>query len=133
VWSGSGAGFGAPGCGVEVPGLTDAAAALGFGVAGPGDAEPVAGSAAGGEFAGLDPVVDDTDAAAKARCGVSDADLTGGVGRWGGDVVGVPDPLHGGGVEGSPVAGGQPGGVERVGQVVGIGGRAEPADEVDRW
>src|SRR5262249_59986849 len=84
VWSGSGAGFGASGCGVEVPGLADAVAALGFDVAGPGDAEPVAGSAAGGGVAGFDPVVDDTGAGGGATGGVGGAGLAGGGGRGGG-------------------------------------------------
>jgi hypothetical protein len=53
----------------------------------PADAEPVAGSAAGGEFAGLDPVVDHTDVAAESPGGVSDADFSVGVGRRGGDAV----------------------------------------------
>ena len=50
---------------VEVPGFGDAATAFGFDLLSPGDAQPVAGAAAGGEFAGLDPVVDDAGAAAE--------------------------------------------------------------------
>ena len=66
---------------------------------GPGDAEPVAGAAAGGEFAGLDPVVDHAGAAAEPCGGVGNADLAVGIGVRGGDVVGVADPLDGFGVE----------------------------------
>ena len=62
----AGAGFGAAGGGVEVAGFGYAATAFGFDLLGPGDAQPVAGAAAGGEFAGLDPVVDDAGAAAEA-------------------------------------------------------------------
>src|SRR6266545_5249328 len=110
--SGSDAGLGASGCGVEVPGFGDAATAVDLGLFGPGDAESVAGSAACGELAGLDPVVDDAGAAAEPGGGVGDADLCIGVGVRGGDAVGVPDPLDGRDVERAPVAGGQPGGVE---------------------
>src|SRR5206468_3348276 len=94
-----------------------AAAALDFEVLGPGDAEPVAGAAACGEFAGGDPVVDDADVAAESPGGVGDADLAVGVGVGGGDAVGVADPLDGGDVGGSSVAGG--GGVPERGEVGG--------------
>jgi hypothetical protein len=116
-----------------VAGFADAAAAVGFGVVGPADAEPITSPASGGEFAGGDPVVDDTDAAAEAAGGVGDADLSVGVGRWCGDAVGVADPLDGGDVEGVPVAGGQPGGVELVGHIPGVGGGTELADQLDCW
>ena len=51
-------GFGVAGRGLQVSGFGYAATAFDLDVLGPGDAEPVAGSASGGEFAGLDPVVD---------------------------------------------------------------------------
>jgi hypothetical protein len=51
--------------GVEVSGFGDAATAFGFDLLSPGDAQPI-GAAAGGEFAGLDPVVDHAGAAAEA-------------------------------------------------------------------
>jgi len=47
---------GPAGDGVEVPGFGEAATTSGFDLLSPGNAEPVAGAAAGGEFAGLDPV-----------------------------------------------------------------------------
>src|SRR6266542_1183582 len=98
-------GCGAPGGGVEVPGIGDAGSAFDLDAVGPGDAEPVAAAAACVELAGLDPVVDDSGAAPEAPGRVGDADLAGGVGvrRW--DLVGVADPLDGCGVEGPPVAG----------------------------
>jgi hypothetical protein len=93
-------------------GFGDAASALGLDAVGPEDAEPVPGSAAGGELAGLDPVVDDADVHAEPFGGVGDADLAGGVGVRSGNMVGVPDPLDGFGVERAAVSGGQPGGVQ---------------------
>ena len=118
--------------GVEVPGFGDAATAFGFDLLSPGDAQPVAGAAAGGEFAGLDPVVDGAGAAAEPVGGLSDADLAVGVGVGGGDVVGVTDPLHGLAVERCSGAGGVPGGVEQVGQLGGGGGRSEAGDHRHR-
>src|SRR5215472_17545447 len=111
-------------------GLRDAGLAVGLDLAGPGDAEPVAGAAAGGELAGLEPVVDDACAAAQPVGGLGDAEFAGDVGAGCWDLVGVADPLDGGGVERFAVAGGQPGGVEAFGQVAGVGGRAEPADHL---
>ncbi|MDT5142059.1 MAG: hypothetical protein QOI79_1396 [Mycobacterium sp.] len=131
-WSGPGAGDGAPGCRVEVPGLGYAATAFGLDSLAPGDAEPVAGAAARGEFAGLDPVVDDADAGAETCGGVGDADLAVGVGVGGGDVVGVADPLHGLGVERRSGAGAQAGGVEQFGELGGWGGRPESGDHRHR-
>ena len=64
-----------------------AATAFGLNVLGPGDAEPVTGSASGGEFAGLDPVVDGAGVDAEPFGGVGDADLAVGVWVRGGDVV----------------------------------------------
>jgi hypothetical protein len=116
-----------------VAGLAGAPTALGLDVVGPADAEPVAGAAAGGEFAGLDPVVDHAGAAAQAPGGVGHADLAVGVGIRGWNAVGVADPLDGGDVEGSSVAGGQSGGVELVGHLAGVGGGAELADQLDCW
>src|SRR6478609_3025856 len=91
--SGPSAGCGVSGRWVEMAGFGDAASALGLDTVGPEDAEPVPGSAAGGELAGLDPVVDDADVHAEPFGGVGDADLAGGVGVRSGDMVGVPDPL----------------------------------------
>src|SRR4029077_19954958 len=129
---GAGAGCGAAGCWVEVAGLGYPATAFGMDVVVPGDAEPVAGSAAGGEFAGLDPVVDDPNAAVQPFGGAGDADLAGGVRRRSRDVVGVSDPLDGLDVERTPVAGGQAGGVEQVGELIGGGGRAKADHHLDR-
>src|SRR5258707_6047215 len=124
-WSGPGAGYGAQGCRVEVPGLGYTATAFGLDTVGPGDAEPVAGAAPGGEFAGLDPVVDHADAGAETCGGLGDADLAVGVGVGGGDVVGMADPLHGLDVERRSGAGGEPGGVEQFGELGGLGGWAQ--------
>jgi len=109
------AGRGAPGCGVEVPGCGDAVAAGGPDRVVPGDAEPVSRAAPRVELPGLDPVVDDTGTAAKPAGGLGDADLAVRIRRWGGDVVGVADPLHGLGVERAAVAGDHPSGVELPG------------------
>ncbi len=119
-------------CWVEVAGFGYAATALGFDLLGPGDAEPVAGAAAGGEFAGLDPVVDDADAAAEPFGGVGDADLAVGVGRRGGDVVGVADPLDGLDVERAPVPVVSPAALSMPGQLGGVGGGSEPGHHLDR-
>lgn len=78
----------------------------------PGDAEPAAVATAGGQLPGVDPVVDDGGAAAQQAGGLGGADLAVGVGSWGGDVVGVADPLDGLNVERAAVPGGQPGGVQ---------------------
>src|SRR5262249_56658549 len=104
-------------------GLRDAGLAAGLDLAGPGDAEPVAGAAAGGELPCLEPVVDDACAAAQPVGGLGDAEFAGDVGAGCWDLVGVADPLNGGDVERLAVACGQPGGVEAVGQVAGVGGR----------
>src|SRR5271165_6373201 len=48
----------------------------------PGDVQPAAVAAASGEFAGVDPVVDDTGAAAELVGGFGDAYLAAGGGRW---------------------------------------------------
>jgi hypothetical protein len=77
-----------------VAGFGDAAAAGCFEVQGPGDAQPIAGAAAGVELCGLDPVVDDADAATETGGGFGDADLSGGVRVRGWDLVGVADPLQ---------------------------------------
>ncbi|HZA16321.1 MAG TPA: hypothetical protein VE645_05410 [Pseudonocardiaceae bacterium] len=111
-------------------GVADAPMALGLDVVGPADAELVAGAAAGGEFAGVDPVVDHADAAAQAPGGVGDAGLAVGVGIRCWDAVGVADLLDGGDAAGSSVAGGQSGGVELVGHLTGGGGGAELADQL---
>src|SRR5271166_663976 len=124
--SGAFAGCGSPRCRVEVPGFGYAGAAFGLDAVGPGDAEPVAGAAARGEFAGLDPVVDDADAGGDPCGGLGDADLAVRVGVGGRDVVGVADPLHGFDVERCAGAGGEPGGVELVGQFRGRRGGPEP-------
>jgi hypothetical protein len=58
--------LGAAGCGVDVSGVGDALPAVDLDVLGPGQAQPVAGATASDEFAGLDPVVDDADAAAES-------------------------------------------------------------------
>src|SRR5271169_7219271 len=121
-------GLGAPGFGVEVPGSGQAGTAAGLDVVGPGDAQPVAGAAAGIELPGLEPVVDDAGAAAQPAGGLGDAEFAGCVGAGCRDLVSVADPLDGSDVEGFAVACGQPGGVEALGQVAGVGGRAEPAD-----
>src|ERR1700757_794389 len=57
--SGWSPGFGTAGRRVEVCGFCYAAKAFGLDTLGPGNAEPVTGSPAGGQFPGLDPVVDD--------------------------------------------------------------------------
>ena len=68
--SGPSEGSGVSGRWVEMAGFGDAATAFGLGVLVPGDAEPVPGSAPGGEPAGLDPVVDGADAHAEPFGGV---------------------------------------------------------------
>src|SRR5512135_3543094 len=67
---------------VEVAGLLHPGAASGLDLVVPGDVQPVARAAAGGELAGVDPVVDDMNAAAELVGGFGDADLAGGGGRW---------------------------------------------------
>src|ERR1019366_1481850 len=125
-------GPGAAGGGGEVAGFGDAVAAGGFGLVVPGDAEPVAGAAPGVELSGLDPVVDNSGAAAEPPGGLGHGDLAVGAGGRGGDVVGVADPLDGLDVERAAVAGDQPGGVQLFGQFCGGRGGAEPADHLDR-
>src|SRR5271157_2802733 len=114
-------GLGAPGFGVEVPGSGQAGTAAGLDVVGPGDAQPVAGAAAGIELPGLEPVVDDAGAADQLAGGLGNAEFAGCVGAGCRDLVGVTDPLDGGDVERLAVACGQPGGVEAFGQVAGVG------------
>ena len=58
--------------GVKVPGFGYAATAFGFDPLSPGDAQPIAGTAAGGEFAGRDPLVDHAGAAVEPVGGVGD-------------------------------------------------------------
>src|SRR5680860_65275 len=118
--------------GSEVGRFGDPLAALGLDVVGPGDAVPVACSAAGLELAGVEPVVDDAGAAAEPAGDLAHADLRGRIGLWCRDLVGVPDPLDRGDIEGSSVAGGQCGGVEPFDKLARGGARAEPADKVDR-
>src|ERR1039458_7541744 len=125
-------GPGAAGGGGEVAGFGDAVAAGGFGLVVPGDAEPVAGAAPGVELSGLDPVVDNSGAAAEPPGGLGHGDLAVGAGGRGGDVVGVADPLDGLDVERAAVAGDQPGGVQLFGQFCGGRGGAEPGDHLDR-
>jgi hypothetical protein len=67
----------------------------------------------------MDPVVDDRGAAPEPSGGLGHGDLAVGVGRRGGDVVGVADPLDGLDVERAAVSGGQPGGVQPLGQLGG--------------
>src|SRR6266566_3043511 len=98
----------------------------------PGDAEPAALAAAGGQLAGVDPVVDDGGAAAQPAGGLGGADLAVVVGGRGGDVAGVADPLDGLDVERAAVPGGQPGGVQLRGQLGGGRDGAEPADHLHR-
>src|SRR5258708_35067151 len=68
-------GLGLAGCGVEVPGLADPGAAFCLDPFVPGDVQPAARATAGGELAGVDPVVDDPGAAAELVGGFGDADL----------------------------------------------------------
>src|SRR5260370_35578037 len=68
-------GVGLAGCGVEVPGLADPGAAFCLDPFVPGDVQPVARATAGGELAGVDPVVDDPGAAAGPVGGVRGAGL----------------------------------------------------------
>ena len=63
-WSVPLTGLGLAGGRVEVPGLPDPGAASGLNLVVPGDVQPAAVAAAGGELAGADPVVDDMNAAA---------------------------------------------------------------------
>ena len=67
---------------VEVAGLLDPGAASGLDLVVPGDVQPAALAPAGGELAGVDPVVDDMNAAAELVGGFGDADLAVGGGRW---------------------------------------------------
>src|SRR6516225_11401553 len=125
------AGLGAPGGGVEVPGLLDPALAVGLDRLVPGDAEPAGGAAAGGELPGVDPVVDDAGAAAQPSGGLGHGDLAGAVGIRDRDLVGVADPLDRIDVEWPAVAGAVSGGIEPGGQLVVAGGRPEPFDQFD--
>ena len=84
-WSVPLTGLGLAGGRVEVAGLLDPGAAFGLSLVVPGDVQPAALAAAGGELAGVDPVVDDVNAAAELVGGFGDADLAvGGGGRRGG-------------------------------------------------
>jgi hypothetical protein len=116
-----------------MPGGGDAVAAFGLDVLVPGDGEPVADATARLELAGVDPVVDHAGAAAESAGRVRDADLAGGLGGWGGDVVGVSDPLHGLDVEPPPGTRCQAGGVEHFGEFGGRCGRTEPGDHLHGW
>src|SRR5260370_42181189 len=120
----------APGGGVEVPGGGDAGVPSGFGVCVPGDAQPAAGAAAGGELPVLDPVVDDAGAAAEPPGSLADADLPAAVGGRARDVVGVPDPLDGLDVERAAGAGAVSVLAEDGDQAGVAGDGAEPADQV---
>jgi hypothetical protein len=75
------AGLGLAGRRVEVAGLLDPGTASGLDLIVPGDVQPAAVAAAGGELAGFDPVVDDIGAAAELVGGFGDADLAVGGGR----------------------------------------------------
>src|SRR5262249_60211313 len=108
-------------------GLRDAGLAAGLDLAGPGDAEPVAGAAAGGELPCLEPVVDDACAAAQPVGGLGDAEFAGDVGAGCWDLVGVADPLNGGDGERLAVAGGHARGVWGVRPGRGAGGLARAA------
>ena len=74
-WSVPLTGPGLAGGRVEVAGLLHPGAAFGLNLIVPRDAEPAALAAAGGELAGVDPVVDDMNAAAELVGGFGDADL----------------------------------------------------------
>src|SRR5580704_15496073 len=78
----------------QVAGLSDAGPAVGLDLAGPGDAEPVAGTAAGGELSCLEPVVKDACTAAQPAGGLGDAEFARVVGVGCRDLVGVADPLN---------------------------------------
>ena len=69
------AGLGLAGRRVEVAGLLDPGAAFGLDLVVPGDVQPAALAAVGGELAGFDPVVDDMGAAAELVGSFGDADL----------------------------------------------------------
>src|SRR5207302_702267 len=114
----------------QAGGLGDQFLAAGADLVVPGDAEPGALAAAGGQLPGVDPVVDDGGAAAQQAGGLGGADLAVGVAGRGGDVVGMADPLHGLDVERAAVPGGQPGGVQQAGQLGGGRDGAEPADHL---
>src|SRR5271165_507301 len=107
---GGGGGLGGGGGPAQVGGLLDPGAAAGLDLVVPGQAEPVSLAAAGGQLAGVDPVVNDCGAAAQPPCGLVHRDLAGAVGVWHRDVMCVADPLDGLDVERAAVAGGQPGG-----------------------
>src|SRR4030095_12966404 len=111
--------------------VSDAALACGFHVAGPSDAEPVAAATTSGEVPVVDPVVDGAGADPQAASGVGDTEFSLGIRRWHGDLVQVPDPLHGVDVEAAAVPGAQPGCVQFGDEVVVAGGRAEAADQLD--
>src|SRR2546429_9956045 len=76
----------------QAGGLGDQFLAAGADLVVPGDAEPAALAAAGGQLPGVDPVVDDAGAAAKLACGLGGADLAGRVWRWGGGGGGGAGP-----------------------------------------
>ena len=102
-------GLGLAGGRVEVPGLLDPGAAFCLNLVVPGNVQPAARAAAGGELAGVDPVVDDMNAAAELVGGFGDADLPVGGGRWRGgqraragsaaQVRGFGDPLVAAGLD----------------------------------
>ena len=124
------AGAGGP---AQVGGLGDPGPAAGLDLVVPGDAEPVAQAAAGGQLLGVDPVVEDRGAAAQPPGGLGHGDLAGAVGVWHGDLVRVADPLDGSDVEWPAVAGAvSPAASSCRDQVVVAGGRPEPGDQFDR-
>src|ERR1017187_2823892 len=97
--SASPAGPGAPGGGVEVPGLVDAAAAFCLDLVVPVDVQPAPGAAAGAELPCVDQVVDAPGAAAEPAGGLGDADLAVGSGeRRSGELAGAGGPARVGGL-----------------------------------
>src|SRR5712691_1244284 len=127
-----GGGRAGAGSAAQVCGLPDPGAAAGLDLIVPGDANPVARAAAGGQLPGAEPVVDDAGAAAQPDSGLGHADLAVGIRVRGRDLAGVTDPLDGLDIERPAVACGQPGCVQVPDQVVVAGGRAEAGDELDR-
>jgi hypothetical protein len=92
-------GLGLAGRRVEVAGVLDPDAASGLDLLVPGDVQPAARAAAGGELAGVDPVVDDMNAAAELVGGFGDADLAVGGGRErGGQRAGAGGAAQAGGL-----------------------------------
>ena len=89
--------------------MLDPGAASGLNLVVPGNVQPAARAAAGGELAGVDPVVDDVNAAAELVGGLGDADLAVGGGRCRGgqraraggaaQVRGFGDPLVAAGLD----------------------------------